>query len=219
MIALRELYQNNARQFVDFVNSFPNDDLQGPLLAQPTAYFNQTKKLLIVGQETFGWSCFYEDIDAQLKEYVNFNMGETYRSTPFWNLTRKVESLIGIERCSCAWTNLNRFDSAGRAPTGAILEKMPVLDYLLKEEIHILAPDICLFYTNWKYDHRLESLYPGLKFQDIDGLPTGHFSQLIHKNLPNRSFRTPHPKTIRIRKWEEAFLAMVNLKGNAAHDE
>lgn len=207
--ALRELYQSNLARFVECVRTFPNDDLEGPLLIQPSAYFEQQKKLLVIGQETRGWSCEYNNIDAQLDAYIRFNMGETYRSTPFWNLTRKVESLLGIARCSCAWSNLSRFDHGGRTLSGPFLDEVRKLDFLVREEIKILRPDICLFYTNWKNDYRLTALYPNIEFRNLEGLPDGHFVQLVHTTLPKLTFRTPHPRTIRTRKWEDAFLTYM----------
>lgn len=128
---------------------------------------------------------------------------------PFWNITRTVEAALGIERCSCAWTNLNRFDHDEAPPTGDVLEAMPALDFLVREEIRILRPDVVLFYTNRKYDHRLESLYRGVQFSDIAGLPSSHFARLTHPELPILTIRTPHPKTIRIRHWEESFVAYM----------
>ena len=139
MKTLRNLYEANLQRFAEFVQSFPDEDLEGPLLMDPAAYFRQPTKLLVVGQETGGWACDYDDIDAQLEVYRKFNLGETWPG-PFWNITRKVESILGIEKCSCAWTNLNRFDHDGEPPTGAVLDAMPALDFLLRDEIQILQP-------------------------------------------------------------------------------
>jgi hypothetical protein len=209
MSALRDLYTNNLGRFAQFVHSFPDEDLQGPLLMEPTAYFQQPRKLFVIGQETGGWGYHYDDIDAQLAVYKKFNLGEQWPG-PFWNITRKVESILGIERCSCAWSNLNRFDQEGHAPTGKILDEVSKLDFLVRDEIRILRPDICLFYTNWKYDDRIKALYPGAEFNDIGGLPSTHFASVIHTDLPKLTFRTPHPRSIRMRGYEKAFLGFLN---------
>jgi hypothetical protein len=216
--ALRTLYQRHLHKIGGFVKTFPNDGLEGPLLMQPSAYFDQSTKLFIVGQETNGWHCEYDDIDAQLAVYAKFNMGESYRSSPFWNVTRKVEAILRIAPHSCAWSNLNRFDQAGGAPHGAILQAMSGLDFLVREEIRILRPDVCLvclFYTNRKFDHRIAALYPDVAFHDLIGLPQSHFVRLTHSELPQFTFRTPHPRTIRTRKWEDAFLNFVRQYSTA----
>jgi hypothetical protein len=89
---------------------------------------------------------------------------------------------------------------------------MPKFDFLVREEIQILRPDVCLFYTNRRYDHRIEALYPGVQFSDIEGLPSNHFARLEHTDLPTLTIRTLHPRTIRMKGWEEAFLnAMRSL--------
>jgi hypothetical protein len=208
MQSLRKLYETNFERFTHFVNSFPNEVLYGPLLMEPSAYFRQTKKLLIIGQETYGWDCEF-DIDALLDKYTKFNVGEKYWASPFWNVTRKVESILGIEKYSCAWSNLNRFDQNEGPPTGKILEAISKLDFLVREEIQILKPDICLFYTNWRRDDRIKALYPEVQFHNVEGLPNRHFARLVHDALPKLTFRTPHPRTIRQRKWENAFLTFI----------
>jgi hypothetical protein len=208
MNTLHDLYQTHLACLTKFAASFPNEGLQGPLLMDPISYFNQQPKLLVIGQETGGWLDDYEDIEAQFKNYREFNLGDKWIG-PFWNITRKVESALGIDRCSCAWTNLNRFDHDGEPPTGEVLEAMPALDFLLREEIEILRPDICIFYTNRKYDNRLASLYPDLQFSEIEGLPPSHFARLAHPNLPVSTIRTPHPRTIRIKGWEDSFISFI----------
>jgi hypothetical protein len=208
MKALRDLYKRHLGLFADFVHSFPSEDLQGPLLMEPLAYFQQRIRLFIIGQETGGWHYAYDDIEAQLEIYRKFNLGDKWRG-PFWNITRKVEAILGVERCSCAWSNLNRFDHGGRAPTGKTLGEVSKFDFLVREEIQILKPDICLFYTNRKYDSRIEGLFPGVQFHNIDGLPEGHFTRLNHADLPKLTFRTPHPRAIRMSKQEAPFLAFI----------
>lgn len=205
MTTLRDLYQTHLDRLAQFARSFSDAGLQGPLLMDPTAYFDQRTKLLVVGQETGGWPDDYNDIEAQLRGYREFNLGDNWQG-PFWNITRKVETTLGVDRCSCAWSNLNRFDQDGKPPTGAVLDAMPTLDFLVREEIQILRPHVCLFYTNRKYDHRLEALYPGVQFSDVEGLPSSHFARITHPDLPKLTLRTPHPRTIRMKGWEEAFL-------------
>lgn len=208
MNALRNLYQKHHEFIFRFADKFPEAGLQGPLFMELSLYFEQKTKLLIVGQETAGWSDEYHDIDAQLEAYRKFNLGER-RQGPFWNMTRKIESALGIARCSCAWTNLNRFDQNGKPPSGDILNAISSLDFLLKEEIKIIEPDICVLYTNKKYDHRLMALYPEVEFSNIPGLPNAHFNILAHAELPDKTIRTPHPKTMRIMGWEESFINFI----------
>jgi len=204
MKSLRELYQENKATLKKVRESFI---IEGPLLMELCAYYKQPIKLFIVGQETNGWRCCdNNDHESLLSAYSDFNMGEKYYSSPFWNITRKIEDIIGIARYSCAWSNINRYDHNGGEPKGEILNEIRTLDYLVAEEISVIQPDVCLFFINRKYDYRLHGLYPGIQMETINGLPFNHFVQLRHDSLPKYSFRTPHPKTIRIRKWEDAFI-------------
>jgi hypothetical protein len=205
---LKELYQSHLGPISDFVRAFPDETLHGPLLMDPVAYYDQPTKLLVVGQETGGWARHLADVEAQLQCYRDFNLGDKWPG-PFWNITRKIESALSIEPCSCAWTNLNRFDHDGEAPSGAVLEAMPSLDFLLAEEIRALKPDVLIFFTNRKYDGRLTNLFPDLQFSDIAGLPSSHFARLTHKDLPAATIRTPHPRSIRMQGWEDSFISFI----------
>jgi len=206
MNELRMLYDSVLTQMISVRERMNGVGLEGPLLMAPTNYFEQPFKLLIVGQETGGWHCEYDSIDEQLQCYQRFNVGTNYRSSPFWNITRKAESALGVASYSCAWTNLNRFDYKGKAPPSHIQKELIELDFIVKEEIRILRPDACLFYTNRKNDYRLRNLYEELRIDDIDGLPKSHFAKLSHPELPRNTFRTPHPKSMRLRKTEQGFI-------------
>ena len=209
MSKLTELYTKQHGHLIATREQFGDLHLEGPLLMDLGRYWRQPIKLFIIGQETNGWNCDYDDISSLQKTYRDFNMGERYYSSPFWNITRKLERLIGIEAYSCAWSNLNRYDYNGGAPTPEIAAKLSVLDYLVREEVQIVKPDICMFYTNRKYDKRLRAQYEGLIFEEVPGLPFNHFCKLVHGNLPSQTYRTPHPKTIRLQSWEKAFISVM----------
>ncbi len=212
MKLLRDLYQENKATLERVRESFIAEDFEGPLLMELDSYYLQSIKLFIVGQQTNGWCCDYNDHKSLHGTYRHFNMGEKYYSSPFWNITRKVEDILGIAPYSCAWSNINRYDHNKGEPKGKILNAIQTLDYLVAEEISVIQPDVCLFFINRKYDYRLQALYAGIQMEAIDGLPFNHFVQLRHVSLPKYSFRTPHPRTIRIQKWEDAFInAMKNI--------
>ncbi len=114
---LPNLYLKGQRQFKDIITQFPDDDLAGPFLMSPNSlYAFQENPLLIVGQETCAWENSIDDLNKQMKFYEVFNVGIDYKSTPFWNITRKVEAVLGNIPYSCAWTNISKFDfDGGRA--------------------------------------------------------------------------------------------------------
>jgi hypothetical protein len=207
---LKELYNTHKNELESVREALPNETLHGPFLMHLDEYYKQPIKLFVIGQETGGWCFDYKNHAELLKNYKDFEIGKNYKSTPFFNITRKLEQLIGIAPYSTAWSNLNRYDHNGGEPKGAVLEEIKKLDLLVKKEVETINPDICMFYTNRKYDSRLKDLYPGIIFEAIDGLPNNHFTRLIHPELPEYSYRTPHPKTIRIEKWEHDFINTMN---------
>ncbi|MPW36118.1 hypothetical protein [Vibrio sp. B1Z05] len=205
-LTLEELYENNIKRFNSTLIEHEQYSLNGPLLMSLDSYYKQKTKLMIVGQETHGW-LQSSNIEEQVDAYKNFNVGENYSQTPFWNITRKIERVLGIDRCSVAWSNLNRFDQNSGTPTeNDVIASILEFDGLVKNEIEIIKPDVLVFFTNHKNDDRLVNLYKDAKFEEILGLPDKHFKRVIHPELPKITIRAPHPKTIRIQKWEDAFI-------------
>lgn len=208
---LIELYKSKQHEFKSIVETFPDEDLAGPFLMSPNEkYFQQKNKLLIIGQESCGWSYFVDDIGSQMGNYEQFNLGIDYYPSPFWNITRKVETALGNELYSCAWTNLNKFDLDSGRPYGEHLEQISKLDYILVNEMEIIAPKICLFYTGPSFDERLSKIFDGIIFQEIEGWSIRQFCKLIHPKLPKNSFRSYHPKSLRIRYLEDDFIDYMN---------
>lgn len=206
---LRKLYLNNMDNFKSFYNDNEALDLCGPLCMKVGDYAQQKTKLMIIGQETFGW-CSSLTLEEQLDTYEEFNFGSAYVNSPFWNVTRKLERALKIDPYAIAWSNINRFDCGGGSPDGtAIEETIGGFDFILKQEIEILVPDVCVLFTNRKYDNRLSNLFNSLVFDDIDNLPASHFARLHHPSLPAFTIRTPHPKTIRIMSWENDFFEYI----------
>ena len=83
---LLKAYSKRQQDCLAVKNQFPDDDLAGPLLMSPNAlYAESPNPLLIVGQETKGWNYFSDDFEKQMKVYEDFNLGEEYYASPFWN--------------------------------------------------------------------------------------------------------------------------------------
>jgi hypothetical protein len=204
---LRQLYHNYQHKFEEVVKPFPNDDIAGPLLMSPDdTYSNQRIKLLIVGQETNGWGYFSSNIDEGMIHYENFNLGIDYYSSPFWNITRKVERLLGNDEYSCAWTNISKYDVNAKRPSGSHLKEIEKIDDLLLKEIKVLKPDVVIFYTGPDLDYRLKKIFNSLTYKSIEGFTERQFTRLIHPLLPQLSFRSYHPRSLRMRKVEAAFI-------------
>ena len=66
---------------------------------------------------------------------------------------------------------------------------------LLKAEISILKPDVVVFLTGSKYDHRIDEVFKPTR-ESI--LPDGYLYRLSTSDgsLPPRTFQTKHPRTL-----------------------
>jgi hypothetical protein len=102
-------YQTEFQRISEMADE--KNHVHGPFLISPdTKYFNQPRKLMVVGKETFGWSKHGGNIELAMEHYREFNLGSNYYSSPFWNITRKIETIFEAEPYSCAWGNINKFD-------------------------------------------------------------------------------------------------------------
>ena len=181
--------------------------LSAPLLLNPPSeYFSLQNRLMIVGQETLGWGeelsadDSTSDLVAALRSgYSNFALGAGYRSTPFWaaaNQLFKVLNPAATTRCYL-WSNLVKMDDAGRRPN-AELERVVADLGLLEAEIESYDPQVVIFFTGPYYDARLVATFPGAELVRH----SKPVARLVHPNLPTRTFRTYHPRYLRMsRQW------------------
>lgn len=207
---LFRLYQNALPIFREIVSAFPGDELGGPFLMSPKqTYSNQKNPLLVVGQETNGWTYHVDEISKQMDTYEEFNVGEEFNSTTFWNVIRNVEQALGNDPHSCAWTNLSKFDLYGGKSYGKYEKAIAQADKVIVDEIRILDPKVCLFFTGPDFDNRLKRTFPGLKFEAVESWNDKQFCRLVHPALPENTYRCYHPKSLRLRRLENQLLEFL----------
>lgn len=183
----------------------------GPFLISPNeSYYKQANPLMIIGQETKGWGYHIDDLDKQMTIYETFNVGQAYHSSPFWNIARKIEHVLGNESYSCAWSNVSKFDVEGGRAHGDYEVAISTLDNILLDEINILKPKVCLFFTGPDFDYRIKNIFADVEFIPIENYSIRQFSQLMHKDLPRLSFRSYHPNYMRRSGMEDNFLMTLS---------
>ncbi|MFD2719936.1 hypothetical protein ACFST9_14505 [Hymenobacter monticola] len=209
---LYRLYQTRLTDFERVILQFSGTDLAGPLLMSPNAtYGEQENPLLIVGQETKGWGYLQgHDIRKQMVVYEEFNLGDGYYSSPFWNVTRKVERALGAVPYSCAWTNLSKFDVDGGRSYGEQEQLIATVDDLLVAEVNILKPKVCLFFTGPDFDSRIQRIFAGITYQSVPDWPIREMALLKHPDLPAYTFRTYHPNYLRRSGLEPGFIEFIS---------
>ena len=210
---LKELYREHVSKFEQIVrntSSFPMD-VAGPLLISPNnLYRDQRTRLLVIGQETNGWGYFSNDVEAGMTYYEEFGLGVEYYSSPFWNVTRKVERLLGNDEYSCVWTNISKFDMDAGRPLGNVLTEVMTVDNLLIKEIEILQPDLIIFFTGLYFDFRIKRIFPDIRYKPTDGFRVDQLAEVQDSLFPGRAVRTYHPNFLRRSRLEAPFLKFLN---------
>ncbi len=208
---LFNLYLENQPLFKSVIKRFPFDDLAGPFLMSPDPqYLKQKMPMLVVGQETNGWTNFVDEIDKQMLAYEQFNLSRAGQTSAFWDTVRKIENIVGNESCSSAWTNLSKFDLYGVRTYGKYEKAISVADTVLAEEVRILNPSVCMFFTGPYFDARLKNVFNGLEFLEIPGWNIKQFCILKHPDLPLFTFRSYHPRSLRLKNLEKSFLQYLS---------
>ncbi len=73
---------------------------------------------------------------------------------------------------------------------------------LVADELAILGPHVCLFFTGPNYDGFIETIFPGCEFMACGDAPKRELATLVHSALPRASFRTYHPSFLNRRsRW------------------
>lgn len=207
---LNEVYADAWDRLTEFKKVIP--ELSGPLLINiPSSYLSQKTRLMIIGQQTQGWSD--GNISEQLSCYKKFNFGENYYATPFWNITRKIQRALTIDEFSIVWSNLNRCDFDGARPPHSIEKKLISLSSILTSEIEILKPDVVIFFSGPNFDWHISNNFNNPLFSTIQGFSGRELSRVEHKLLPKHTYKTYHPRYLRQSGIEPRFIEFIeNIK-------
>ena len=171
------------------------------LIQVPPTYALASTRLMVVGQQTYGWGDppYVGSVQLLMAGYASFDLGNGYRRSPLWMAAHKLHRALNPEGPERAflWSNLVKVDQKGERPTPEV-EEMAARLGLLQMEIELTKPDVVIFFTGPDYDDRLKATFPSVRFVDAGRL----IHRLEHPHLPTRSFRTYHPKHLRLsRNW------------------
>jgi len=170
----------------------------------PDAYETAQLKLIVIGQQTNGWENYLGSTTPEklMVCYRNFKLGEKYVKSPFWQASHELQRKLApsVPAFGFVWSNLFICDQNKTTPENDIADKLREMS-ILKDELKILDPDAVVFFTGWNpYDFTIRALFPGVKMIPVDGEDEKILSQLSHPTLPPKSYRTYHPKYLRLRK-------------------
>ncbi|MCF0060561.1 hypothetical protein MUK70_15060 [Dyadobacter chenwenxiniae] len=211
-IQLLELYQTYTQSIY---SQTWDDNVSAPLLMHVfDEYCVMENKILFVGQETHSWGQMNlkPSPEELLNKYRDFNLGKSadygdgkpfrYLRSPFWNFNRNLffqgnwrNSEVTNKTNGFLWTNISKFDCNSTTPSHELQDRNKAGFELLKAEISILKPDVVVFLTGSKYDHRIDEVFKPTR-ETI--LPDGYLYRLSTSDgsLPPRTFQTKHPRTL-----------------------
>ncbi|RIV25409.1 hypothetical protein DYU11_08915 [Fibrisoma montanum] len=171
-------------------------------------YIRAPKKLLVVGQETYGWNnneprpCVKEAMDL----YRGFVSSNNFHNSPFWWFRQMLAERIGISVSvpyaeASLWTNLSKIDVNKKRPSDQLFDHtMQFFIQLLVHEIDIVKPDIVLITTaNGKYNWHMNHYFSQYKNWAKKHLESSVY-QLHSEKLPLNTFQIAHPNSLRFKK-------------------
>jgi hypothetical protein len=186
--------------------------ISAPLLIAVNRDYEQSHpRIVVVGQETWGWYRTYrqlldeQSLTGALSEYDKYLQGNR-NASPFWQSLAKIRGeLLGKEaiegkRKAILWTNLFKCDDGRMIQSKWREAVLHLQGDVVQEELRILKPDAVLFLTGPEYDEILMRFYPAARFVQMGLNPERELAQVIDNALPTLSFRTYHPNHLRIAK-------------------
>jgi hypothetical protein len=210
---LLNVYNERLPDLLHIQETFKDDDISAALLMSPNEkYAKQPVRLMIVGQETYGWGAEDpEKCEYMMAMYEDFDLARIhpYKKAPFWSMTRKLEAALGNDHYSCAWTNISKYDQACGRPDKAHEAVFSTVDNLLVDEIRIVKPKVCVFFISYLFDYRLKNIFNEIEFIKVDGFEEKVLCQVKHPNLPELTFRTYHPRYLRMNYLEEPVIEFI----------
>ncbi len=224
---LAEIYQPLITGLSKMFEELNNSELMGdrnfswPLLLRiwETEYDNAPVKLMIFGQETNGWNNQTESkiesntVETLTEEYVLHDMGRGRMRSPFWRTLRFLNEALGNPDTNCfVWNNILKFgkeDGAGHPSDNVMAAEMQYLN-VVKEELGVLKPEVCIFLTGPQYDSDIEKKFGDVKFVAVDGYNSSELARVENEALPKNSFRTYHPGFGNFHKdWYDGVLSKI----------
>jgi hypothetical protein len=212
---LQTVYLNRVTDFQHILDLCPESNISGPFLMSPKAAYSKQKfPFLAIGQQTNGWEAINSPVTKEKCErvmdvYKKFEVGKDYLSTPFWNVIRKIEAKLGNEPYSCEWTNINKYDLENGKPDAEHERIFSTVDNLLLDEMRIMKPKVCIFFTGHAFDGRIKNIFEEVEFLSVNGFEIHQFCRLKHEELPLLTFRTYHPRYLRLRGLEDNVIEYV----------
>lgn len=205
------------------LNENLSSKLSAPLLLKVTNKWTESdKRILILGQETFGWQfdggnnfqnfCNRDDsVKKLMNGYEEFCFAKEYRTTPFWRAYHEIRGssrLTSTFETNTLWSNIIKFDISGNSILKSSEDDIQNLESrfsgFLKREIEIIQPTHIVAFSGHAYDRFIINEF-GIEYS----------KNRLDENIPRREMavfkfpsttilRTYHPNYLqRSKKWQQ----------------
>ena len=211
MKSLKDIYNSHqedlAKLYEELIQKGLYNSCSFPLLLSD---FKEEKRpqIMIFGQETNGWDWLNVperpndeeeggvEYLTQLYEYFDLGEGQQRYNTLFWKYFRQLREMFGItSKHGVLCNNINKFgkESGSGRPNAEVTRLENKFFNVLKEELDVIKPHVCIFLTGPNYDKDLVQKLPDAEFVEIEDYPKREFSMVKSRYLPMNTFRTYHP--------------------------
>jgi hypothetical protein len=185
--------------------------IKGPVPTNPMLlsfdegdYSQADKRIMICGQETWGWGEFGSSMEDCMASYNSFFIdGEFYEGygiSAFWKTFRFFESqfarIFEGQKIQFIWQNLSKIgrNDGETGVTGEIRSLERQFFPVFRDEMKLLEPDIVIFLTGPDRDHDIKFHFPDADFQQAGDEPNLRRSAFVSSvDLPAATLRLYHP--------------------------
>jgi hypothetical protein len=176
-----------------------------PLLLQvdEDSYQRSDLKVLIFGQETWGWGSFNDSLQVALERYTRFYVKEDfyngYKKSSFWKAFRIFKRHFSAnhkdKHISYVWNNISKIGINGKKGVTKEIRQLERNTFpVIQDELAILNPDYLIFLTGPNRDHDIRFHLPDVVFNNAcPDFPQRQFSIVQSSKLPENSIRMYHP--------------------------
>lgn len=142
-----------------------------------------------------------DSVEALCWGYQEFKFGLRQPELNRSALWRAFNEVGKWSDASVMWSNVVRMDYQGgsiwNAPQSLRDALLSQQVNLIREELTILEPHVCLFFSGPDYDDFIKTVFSNCGFLACGDAPVRELARLSHPGLPLASFRTYHPRYLR----------------------
>jgi hypothetical protein len=203
---LKEIYEATWPALIESGHKITDPIPTNPmLLSFDEDFFSRAdKRIMICGQETWGWGDFGSSVEDCMNGYYSFFVDEEfypgYGKSAYWKAFRffqaQFASLYPEQKIQFIYQNLSKIGRNDGA-TG-VTNEIRTLERqhfpVFKKEIELLQPDMILFLTGPDRDHDIHFHFPDAEFSQAgDELNLRRRAWVSSPDLPSSTLRLYHP--------------------------